>query len=32
MGSTPLEQFLAHVQSDPALRQQVSDAIAAEVP
>lgn len=30
MGSTPLEQFLAHVQGDPALRQQVSDAITAD--
>jgi len=27
---TPLEQFLARVQSDPALRQQVSEAITAD--
>ena len=30
MGPSPLEQFLAHVQGDPALRQQVSDAITAD--
>ncbi|MEY3463250.1 MAG: hypothetical protein RLZZ468_1028 [Cyanobacteriota bacterium] len=30
MSTTPLEQFLAHVQSDPALRQRVSDAITAD--
>jgi predicted ribosomally synthesized peptide with nif11-like leader len=30
MAPTPLEQFLAHVQGDPALRQQVSDAITAD--
>lgn len=30
MGPTPLEPFLAHVQSEPALRQQVSDAITAD--
>lgn len=30
MSGSPLEQFLARVQSDPALRQQVSDAITAD--
>ena len=30
MGLTPLEQFLARVQADPALRQQVSEAITAD--
>ena len=30
MSSTPLEQFLARVQADPALRQQVSDASTAD--
>lgn len=30
MSTTPLEQFLAHVQSDPVLRQRVSDAITAD--
>ena len=28
--TTPLEQFLARVQADPALRQQVSEAITAD--
>lgn len=30
MAPTPLEQFLARVQADPALRQQVSEAITAD--
>jgi predicted ribosomally synthesized peptide with nif11-like leader len=30
MAPTPLEQFLAHVQSDPGLRQQVREAITAD--
>jgi len=30
MGPTALEQFLAHVQADPALRRQVSEAITAD--
>ena len=30
MAPTQLEQFLAHVQSDPGLRQQVSEAITAD--
>jgi predicted ribosomally synthesized peptide with nif11-like leader len=30
MAPTPLEQFLAHVQADPGLRQQMSEAITAD--
>jgi len=30
MGPSALEQFLAHVQADPALRRQVSEAITAD--
>lgn len=30
MGPTPLEQFQAHVQSDPVLRCQVGEAITAD--
>jgi predicted ribosomally synthesized peptide with nif11-like leader len=30
MGLSALEQFLAHVQADPALRRQVSEAITAD--
>jgi predicted ribosomally synthesized peptide with nif11-like leader len=30
MAPTALEQFLAHVQADPALRKQVSEAITAD--
>ena len=30
MGRTALEQSLAHVQADPALRRQVSEAITAD--
>lgn len=30
MAPTPLEQFLAHVQADPGLRQQVREAITAD--
>jgi len=28
--ASPLEQFLAHVQADPALKRRVSDAITAD--
>lgn len=30
MSTTPLEQFLAHVRSDPLLRRRLSEAITAD--